>query len=135
MIIITPSGNVQGADEIIQLREDGRGEYDLDLTGYTSGMYTAVAKKSGSQSSERFLVGLQLGSGPIDAKITQTEYEQGERILLLGSTNPNVLMTATLVDPNGIKIKTVETPSNSVGTFTEERLRIPSNGEPGIMDN
>ena len=104
----------------------------MDLEGYTSGIYTAVAKKSGSQSSERFSVGLQLGSGPIDAKITQTEYQQGERILLLGSTNPNILMTATLVDPNGIKIKTVEMPSNSVGTFTEERLRIPSNGEPGL---
>ena len=73
-----------------------------------------------------------MGSGPIDAKITQTEYQQGERILLLGSTNPNTLMTATLVDPNGIKVKTVEVPSNNVGTFTEERLRIPSNGEPGL---
>ena len=132
LLIISPSGNVQGDDEIIQLREDGRGEYNLDLEGYTSGIYTAVAKKTGSQSSERFSVGLQLGSGPIDAKITQTEYQQGERILLLGSTNPNILMTATLVDPNGIKIKTVEMPSNSVGIFTEERLRIPSNGEPGL---
>ena len=132
LIIITPSGNVQGDDEIIQLREDGRGEHNLDLEGYTSGIYTAVAKKTGSQSSERFSVGLQLGSGPIDAKITQTEYQQGERILLVGSTNPNILMTASLVDPNGIKIKTVEMPSNSVGTFTEERLRIPSNGEPGL---
>ena len=132
LLIISPSGNVQGNDEIIQLREDGRGEYNLDLEGYTSGIYTAVAKKTGSQSSERFSVGLQLGSGPIDAKITQTEYQQGERILLVGSTNPNILMTASLVDPNGIKIKTVEMPSNSVGIFTEERLRIPTNGEPGL---
>ena len=132
LLIISPSGNLQGNDKIIQLREDGRGEFTLDLEGYTSGIYTAVAKKTGSQSSERFSVGLQLGSGPIDAKITQTEYQQGERILLLGSTNPNTLMTATLVDSNGIKIKTVEMPSNSVGVFTEERLRIPSNGEPGL---
>jgi len=132
LIVISPSGNIQGTDEIIQLRVDGRGEYNLDLSGYVSGIYTAVVKKSGSQSSERFSVGLQLGSGPIDAKITQTEYQQGERILLVGSTNPNILMTATLVDPNGIKIKTIEMPSNSVGTFTEERLRIPSNGEPGL---
>jgi len=132
LIIISPSGSTQGSDEIIQLREDGRGEYNLDLSGYTSGIYTAVAKISGSQSSEIFSVGLQLGSGPIDAKTTQTEYQQGERILLLGSTKPNTLMTATLVDPNGIKVKTVEMPSNNLGTFTEERLRIPSNGEPGL---
>jgi len=132
LIIITPTGTVDGADKIIQLREDGRGEYNLDLTGYVSGIYTAVSKKSGSQSSEKFSVGLQLGSGPIDAKITQTEYEQGERVLLLGSTNPNILMTATLVDPNEMKVKTVEVASNNLGTFTEERLRIPSNGEPGL---
>jgi hypothetical protein len=132
LIIITPAGSVQGADIILQLRADGRGEYDLSLTGYTSGIYTAVAKISGSQSSERFSVGLQLGSGPIDAKTTQTEYRQGERILLLGSTNPNTLMTATLVDPNGIRVKTVNIASNSEGTFTEERLRIPSNGESGL---
>ena len=132
LMIITPSGSTQGTDEIIQLKSDGRGEYNLDLSGYTSGIYTAVAKISGSQSSEIFSVGLQVGSGPIDAKTTQTEYQQGERILLLGSTKPNTLMTATLVDPNGMKVKTVEMPSNNIGTFTEERLRIPSNGEPGL---
>ena len=132
LMIITPSGSTQGSDEIIQLKSDGRGEYNLDLSGYTSGIYTAVAKISGSQSSEIFSVGLQVGSGPIDAKTTQTEYQQGERILLLGNTKPNTLMTATLVDPNGMKVKTVEMPSNNIGTFTEERLRIPSNGEPGL---
>ena len=132
LIIISPSGNIQNTDEIIQLRVDGRGEHNLDLSGYVSGIYTAVAKKSGSQSSERFSVGLQLGSGPIDAKTTQTEYQQGERILLLGSTNPNTLMTATLVNPNEMKIKTIEIASNNVGTFTEEGLRIPSNGELGL---
>ena len=31
LLIISPSGNIQGTDEIIQLREDGRGEYNLDL--------------------------------------------------------------------------------------------------------
>ena len=132
LIVISPSGNIQDTDEIIQLRVDGRGEHNLDLSGYISGIYTAVAKKSGSQSSERFSVGLQLGSGPIDAKTTQTEYQQGERILLLGSTNPNTLMTATLVNPNEMKIKTIEIASNNVGTFTEEGLRIPSNGELGL---
>ena len=132
LIIIAPSGSIEGTDTTIQLKVDGRGEYNLDLSGYVSGIYTAVAKKSGSQSSEKFSVGLQLGSGPIDAKITQIEYQQGERILLLGSTNPNTLMTATLVDPNEMKVKTVEVASNNLGTFTEERLRIPSNGEPGL---
>ena len=87
LIIITPSGSIVGSDIMIQLKADGRGEHNLDLLGYVSGIYTAVVKKGGSQNSENFAVGLLSGSGQITSKITQTEYNQGERILLLGSTN------------------------------------------------
>ena len=133
LIIITPSGSVVGTDIMIQLKEDGRGEHNLDLTGYVSGIYTAVIKKGGSQSSENFSVGLLSGSGEINAKITQTEYNQGERILLLGSTiNANSLMIVNLIDPNGKVIKSLEIASNSERMFSEERLRIPSNGEIGL---
>jgi len=132
MIIITPSGGIQGQEILIQLQADGRGIYELELRGYSSGIYTAVVQKGNSQNSETFSVGLVTGSGPIDAKTTQTEYETGERILLLGKTNPNSLLTATLVNPAGNEIKTVEMASNNVGMFTEERLRIPSNAELGI---
>jgi len=132
MIIISPSGNINGEEIIIQLQEDGRKTHSLDLTGFGSGIYTAVIQKGNSQSSEKFSVGLQIGSGAIEIKTTQTEYEQGERILLLGKTNPNVLMVATLMDPNGNEVKRLEIPSNSEGTFTEERLRIPSNGIIGV---
>ena len=132
MIIITPSGGIQGQEILIQLKVDGRGEYELPLSGFTSGIYTAVVQKGNSQNSETFSVGLVMGSGTIDAKITQTEYEEGERILLLGKANPNSLLTATLIDPNGKEIKTVNIASNNVGMFTEERLRIPSSAGLGL---
>jgi hypothetical protein len=132
MIIISPSGNISGEEITIQLQEDGRGTYDLDLTGFGSGIYTAVIQKGNSQSIEMFSVGLQIGSGPIEAKTTQAEYEQGERILLLGKTNPNVLMIISLMDPSGKEVKNLEIPSKSDGTFTEERLRIPSNAILGV---
>jgi len=132
LIIITPSGSVVGSDIIIQLKADGRGQHDLDLSGYVSGIYTAVVKKGGSQNSENFSVGLLAGSGQISSKITQTEYNQGERILLLGSTtNPNSLMTVTLINPDGDEVKTLEIASNSKGMFSEERLKIPSDGQVG----
>jgi len=133
LIIITPSGSIVGTDIPIQLKADGRGEHNLDLTGYVSGIYTAVIKKGGSQSSENFSVGLLTGSGEIDAKVTQTEYIQGERILLLGNTiNANSLMIVNLIDPNGKVIKSLEIASNSERMFSEERLRIPSNAEIGL---
>jgi hypothetical protein len=132
MIIITPSGAIEGKDILIPLREDGRGEHELNLSGWGSGIYTAVIKKGNSQNSERFSVGLQMGSGNIEVSVTQDEYDLGERILLLGKTNPNSLMTAKLFDPNGKEIKKLEIASNSVGTFTEERFKIPSDGKTGI---
>jgi hypothetical protein len=133
LIIITPSGSVVGSDIMIQLKSNGRGEHNLDLTGYVSGIYTAVIKKGGSQSSENFSVGLVTGSGEINAEVTQTDYIQGERILLLGSTtNSNSLMIATLIDPSGQEIKSLEMASNNERMFSEERLRIPSNAQVGL---
>jgi hypothetical protein len=134
MIIISPSGNMVGGEEIIELRADGRKDINLELDGLTSGIYTAVVTKGNSQSSETFSVGLQFGSGQIDAKITQMDYEQGEQILLLGNTNPNSLLYATLINPNGIEIKKVEMASKSDGIFTEERLKVPSNGIVGTWE-
>ena len=135
LIIITPSGSIVGSDILIQLKADGRAEYNLDISGYVSGIYTAVVKKGGSQNSENFSVGLVSGSGQINSKITNTEYNQGERILLLGSTtNPNSLMTLTLINPDGKEIKTLEIASNSEGIFSEERLKIPSNGKIGLWE-
>ena len=131
MMIISPSGSIIGEDILIQLQEDGRTTYELELVGYDSGIYTAVVQKDNSQSSEKFSVGLQLGSGPINIQTTQTEYSQGERILLLGSTNPNVLLKVELFSSQGIKIKEIDVPSNNDGAFTVDQLKIPSNGMIG----
>ena len=131
IMIINPSGAIIGEDIEVKLQEDGRATYTLELGGYGSGIYTAVAQKGNAQSSEKFSVGLQLGSGPITAQTTQTEYVQGERILLIGSTNPNVLLTAALIDPNGVEIKSLEIPSNIDGTFKVEEFKIPSNAISG----
>jgi len=131
MMIISPSGSIEGENILINLQEDGRATHELDLSKYNSGIYTAVVQKDNSQSSETFSVGLQLGSGPINAKTTQTEYSQGDRILLLGSTNPNVLLKIELLNPQGVEIKKINVPSKNDGTFTVDQLKIPSNAMTG----
>ena len=131
MMIINPTGSINGNEILIKLQEDGRANYELELTGYTSGIYTAVIQKGNSQSSEQFSVGLQSSSGPIDVKTTQTSYIQGERMLVIGSTGPNALLKVDLVNPNGVKIKSLDVPSNSNGAFTIDNLKIPSNAVSG----
>tara|TARA_B110000438_G_scaffold267338_1_gene282112 strand:+ start:550 stop:2706 length:2157 start_codon:yes stop_codon:yes gene_type:complete len=132
VMIINPSGSISSDEFMIQLQEDGRGTYELELTNYVSGIYTAVIQKGNSQSSEKFAVGLQLATTAIDAKVTQTEYTQGEQILLLGATNSNVLLNVVLINPNGIEIKNVQIPSKNDGTFKVDNLKIPSNAALGL---
>ncbi len=131
LIIITPSGAVKDESTIIELNNNGRGSHKLDLSSYASGIYTAVMKKNNLQSNERFSVGLQIGSGQIDAQTTQDQYTFGERILLIGKSKPNMLMTGKLIDPDGIAIKKIEIISNMEGIFKEENFKIPTDGKTG----
>ena len=131
LIIINPAGSIVGEDISIPLQEDGRATYELKLEGYSTGIYTALVQKGNSQSSEKFTVGLQVGSGPITAQVTNSEYKQGDRILLIGSSSPNILLNVNLIDPNGIIIKSTEIPSNIDGTFKVDEFKIPSNAISG----
>jgi len=131
IIIINPSGNVR--NEIsVQLQPDGRGKDNLELKGFQSGVYHAVIKKSGIETVARFTVGLQIGSGEIEANVTKIQYNPGDTILFLGETNPNALLTAILLDSNNNEIKEIGFPSDKDGKFNEDSFRIPSDALPGI---
>ena len=108
MIILNPAGKIINEEIEIKLQEDGRATYELELNGYSSGIYTALVKKGNTQSDEKFSVGLVTGSGPINAQVTSSEYIPGEKILLLGQTSSNVLLNVKLIDPNGVEIKRTE---------------------------
>ena len=131
LIIITPSGAVKDESTIIELNNNGRASHKLDLSSYASGIYTAVMKKNNLQSNEKFSVGLQIGSGQIDAQTTQDQYTFGERILLIGKSKPNMLMTGKLIDPDGIEIKKIEIISDMEGIFKEENFKIPTDAKTG----
>ncbi len=131
MIIINPTGSINGDEILIPLQEDGRATYELELTGFSSGIYTAIIQKGNSQSSEKFSVGLVTGSGPINVQVTNSEYNAGERILLIGSTSGNSLLTAELIDPNGVSIKKIDVPSKIDGTFKIDQFKVPSDAISG----
>ena len=132
LLIIDPSDKPKGDSISITLQPDGRGSYQLDLEGYTSGVYTAVVSKAGDESQEVFTVGLQTGSGEIEAKITKPNYLPGDSILLLGDTSENVLLTVSLMDPDGNIIKEKESFSDKNGKITESSLRIPTDAKHGM---
>ena len=131
LLIIDPSDKPKGDAVSITLQPDGRGTYPLDLKGYTSGVYTAVISKGSVQSSEIFAVGLQTGSGEIKINTTKIDYLPGDPILILGDTGVNVLLTITLIDPDGNEVKVKESFSDKNGKISESSFRIPSDAKPG----
>ncbi|MCV0399815.1 MAG: biofilm-associated protein [Nitrosarchaeum sp.] len=131
MLIIDPSEKPKGDPISITLKPDGRGTYELDLKGYSSGGYTAVVSKGASKSTEVFTVGLQTGSGTIKINTTKLQYNPGDSILILGNTNPNVILTITLYSPDGKEVKVKETFSDKTGKISEDGFRFPSDAQPG----
>ncbi len=132
LLIIDPSDKPKGDAIQIKLEQDGRGIHTLDLNGYSSGVYSAVASKGSAKSTEIFTVGLQTGSGEIKIGTTKLSYEPGDPVLILGETKPNTLLDLILLDPDDKEIKTKLTFSDKQGKITESSFRIPSEAKPGI---
>ena len=131
LLIIDPSDNPKGEAVSITLKPDGTEIYSLDLTGYSSGIYSAIVSKGSAKSTATFTIGLQTGSGEIKIGTTRDSYQPGDPLLILGETKPNVLLTLTLVDPKGNDVKVEQIVSDKNGQITENIFRVPSEGESG----
>lgn len=131
LLIVDPADKDKFSDTVI-LAPDGQANYELDLSGYSSGVYTAVITRGNAQTSDIFSVGLQTGSGEINVRTTKDTYQPGESILALGDSAANILLTAELLDNNGVIVKTKETFTNKDGVFSVSSFRIPTNAEPGV---
>ena len=104
---------------------DGGASYNLPLNGYASGVYSIVVKRATDQYEAVFTVGLQTGSGPIQVRTTKDTYAPGETILILGSSAKNILLTITLIDPDGDIVKRKESFTDKNGIFTEGSFKVP----------
>ena len=130
LLIVDPSDKNKFTDTVV-LGPDGQANYELDLSGYSSGVYTAVITRANAQTSDIFSVGLITGSSEISARTTKDTYQPGEAILILGESSENILMTLELRDPDGEVVKTRETFTNKDGVFSEGSFRIPLDAKVG----
>jgi len=118
--------------ESIKTNSIGTATFELDLTGYSSGVYKAVASNPTFQDTAKFSVGLSSGSGAITFSSTQVDYDPGESILIIGNTGANSILNVSLIDPNGETINKIEIFADKEGVFTTELLGIPSSATSGI---
>jgi len=131
LLIIDPSDKNKFSAPIT-LGPDGKKDYELDLSGYASGVYTVVVTRANAQTNEVFSVGLQTGSGPIDLNLTKETYEPGDAMLILGKSGPNILVTLSLLDPDGNEVRVKEIFTNKDGVLTDDSFRIPSYAVSGV---
>ena len=131
LLVLDPSDQEKHEDSVV-LGPDGGASYDLPLNGYASGVYSVVISRANAQYSEVFTVGLQTGSGSINAVTTKDTYTPGEPVLILGDSAKNILLTITLTDPDGNIVKRKETFTNKEGRFSEDSFRIPLSAKKGI---
>jgi len=130
--LIVDPGDQEKLREIITLGPDGNYVYELDLSGYASGVYTAIAKRGGSQGSDVFSIGLQIGSGSIEIRTIKQTFLSGDSILILGESGNNILLTLSLRNPEGLIIKEKETFTDKEGLFSESSFRIPADATEGV---
>ena len=110
----------------------GEYRYELDITGYTTGVYKAVVSKANIQDSTKFAVGVQTGSGDISLTPPKQSYLPGEQLVVSGQTEQsNSILTVSLIDPSGNTATKIEIFSDNSGSFSTDLLGIPATGEIG----
>ena len=130
LVVIDPSDNNKFSDTIIT-NSQGKIKYLLDVSNYASGVYQVVVTKGNVQDSTQFSIGLQTASGPITLNTSKQVYVPGDRIILLGQTGNESLITITLFDPSGNIFGKSEVFSSFDGNFSSEELGLPTNAELG----
>ena len=130
-ILVTDQSGNEEISTSVTIDLTGHGHKVLDLNSLSSGVYTAIALKGNLQDTTKFSVGLATGSGPITLSSTKEVYAAGERVLVIGKTGVNAILTISLIDPQDNTIRTQDIFSDSTGQFTNT-FRIPINGETGI---
>ena len=130
LVVIDPSDNNKFSDTIIT-NSQGKIKYLLDVSNYASGVYQIVVTKGNVQDSTQFSIGLQTASGPITLNTSKQVYVPGDRIILLGQTGNESLITITLFDPSGNIFGKSEVFSSFDGNFSSEELGLPTNAELG----
>ena len=131
-IILIDSADREKLSDTLNLGPDGKEIYKIESSELPNGAFTLNAKRGESSGSAIFTIGLTTGSGAISIQTTRDDYQQGEQILILGSTGAiNVLLDITISDPDGKVIKKIQTFSDRFGVFKVDNFRIPIDAKTG----
>jgi len=130
-LVVLTSSDQEKFSDTITLKADGRFSYLLNLDGYASGVYTTVISRANSQTDIQFSVGLQTGTSVIVMTTTKDTLLAGEAVLIIGNSDPNILITMTLFDQDGNEVDKKEIFTGKDGVFSTT-FRMPIEVTEGI---
>ncbi len=124
--ILEQNSNEKFSDKI-ELGSDGKRNYKLNLTEFSTGVYTLIVSIANFQTSQVFTVGLQSSSIPIDFDMIKKNYNPGQTIYVTGKSQPNTTVNLLLINPDGIVIGEKESFVNKNGDLERSDFIIPYN--------
>lgn len=130
-LAIVDSINQVKSEDKVHLGLDGKAIYKIKIKDLTSGSYSIIISKGNHRTSNNFTVGFKSGITWLDYSFTKPTFSKGEHVSLFGKTNPNIILEALLVDPNGNIVTKKEFFSKHNGKFLIDNFQIPSDGLSG----
>jgi len=122
---IIDHGEKNWFSDTLQIGIDGKINYELNMTEFPPGIYTAAISLASHQTIEPFTVGLPTSTVQIDLDFAKKVYSPGQSILVIGKSAPNIIINLFLIDPDGILVQKIESFTNQRGEILMKDLYIP----------
>ena len=130
LVIIDDSFQKKISDSI-KLDDNGNYIYEIDSDELGTGAFEVEVRHGNSRGETIFTVGLSTGSGQIEFDTIRQEYNAGEKLLIIGKTGNNALLSVEIFDDSGKLVRVIETFSDKTGMFKVDNFRIPLTSDAG----
>ena len=130
LVIIDDSFQKKISDSI-KLDDNGNYIYEVDSAELGTGAFEVEVRHGNSRGETIFTVGLSTGSGQIEFDTIRQEYNAGEKLLIIGKTGNNALLSVEIFDDSGRLVRVLETFSDKTGMFKVDNFRIPLTSDAG----
>ena len=130
LVIIDDSFQKKISDSI-KLDDNGNYIYEVDSDELGTGAFEVEVRHGNSRGETIFTVGLSTGSGQIEFDTIRQEYNAGEKLLIIGKTGNNALLSVEIFDDSGRLVRVLETFSDKTGMFKVDNFRIPLTSDAG----
>ena len=130
LVIIDDSFQKKISDSI-KLDDNGNYIYEVDSDELGTGAFEVEVRHGNSRGATIFTVGLSTGSGQIEFDTIRQEYNSGEKLLIIGKTGNNSLLSVEIFDDSGRLVRVLETFSDKTGMFKVDNFRVPLTSDAG----